>query len=263
MIASDLLRVAIFASLPFCRTGRRRSSAWRRRRFRDGSSGRRCTRLPNLLPDEDLPQRILCWQTDREPRGALGPVIGGVLVAGFRARRRLAGSTPSRSSVGRAARRDSRPPAPVGAGDRPRLLARPRGRLRARPHSRPADRPDRVEVIMLASAGVNVAESSWRRTRSRPATSGMASSWAPPHWIGVRELLAGSVLERDRLRPSTARRSRSSPSGWWGGRLTQRLDRGALRRRPRKRKRRRGRLQRNSSSSAAPPTSCAGARSRS
>lgn len=82
MIASDLARVAIFAALPFASnvgtivvlaalagfaTGFFRPALY--------------AGLPNLLPDKDLPSANSLLQTIENLAWALGPVIGGVLVA--------------------------------------------------------------------------------------------------------------------------------------------------------------------------------------
>jgi MFS transporter, DHA3 family, macrolide efflux protein len=82
MIASDLARVAIFAVLPFAdgpgaivalaalagfATGFFRPALY--------------AGLPNLLPDEDLPHANSLLQTIENVAWALGPVLGGLLVA--------------------------------------------------------------------------------------------------------------------------------------------------------------------------------------
>jgi MFS family permease len=82
MIASDLARVAIFAVLPFANgpgaivvlaalagfaTGFFRPALY--------------AGLPNLLPDEELPHANSLLQTIENVAWALGPVLGGVLVA--------------------------------------------------------------------------------------------------------------------------------------------------------------------------------------
>jgi MFS transporter, DHA3 family, macrolide efflux protein len=82
MIASDLVRVAIFAILPFANdpglivvlaavagfaTGFFRPALY--------------AGLPNLLPDEDLPHANSLLQTIENVAWAVGPVIGGLLVA--------------------------------------------------------------------------------------------------------------------------------------------------------------------------------------
>jgi len=82
MIASDLVRVAIFAALPFANdattiVGLAAVAGLATGFFRPALYAG----LPNLLPDEDLPHANSLLQTIENLAWALGPVIGGVLVA--------------------------------------------------------------------------------------------------------------------------------------------------------------------------------------
>ena len=82
MIASDLLRVVIFAALPFASEpvaiiALAAAAGFATGFFRPALYAG----LPNLLPDEDLPQANSLLQTIENLAWALGPVIGGVLVA--------------------------------------------------------------------------------------------------------------------------------------------------------------------------------------
>ena len=82
MIASDLVRVAIFAALPFANdattiVGLAAIAGLATGFFRPALYAG----LPNLLPDEDLPHANSLLQTIENLAWALGPVIGGVLVA--------------------------------------------------------------------------------------------------------------------------------------------------------------------------------------
>jgi MFS family permease len=82
MIASDLIRVAIFAALPFANdattiVGLAAVAGFATGFFRPALYAG----LPNLLPDEDLPHANSLLQTIENLAWALGPVIGGVLVA--------------------------------------------------------------------------------------------------------------------------------------------------------------------------------------
>ena len=82
MIASDLVRVAIFAALPFANDattiiGLAAVAGFATGFFRPALYAG----LPNLLPDEDLPHANSLLQTIENLAWALGPVIGGVLVA--------------------------------------------------------------------------------------------------------------------------------------------------------------------------------------
>jgi DHA3 family macrolide efflux protein-like MFS transporter len=82
MIASDLARVAIFAVLPFANgpgviVALAALAGFATGFFRPALYAG----LPNLLPDEDLPQGNSALQTIENVAWALGPVLGGVLVA--------------------------------------------------------------------------------------------------------------------------------------------------------------------------------------
>jgi MFS transporter, DHA3 family, macrolide efflux protein len=82
MIASDLARVAIFAVLPFANgpgviVALAALAGFATGFFRPALYAG----LPNLLPDEDLPQANSLLQTIENLAWALGPVLGGVLVA--------------------------------------------------------------------------------------------------------------------------------------------------------------------------------------
>ena len=82
MIASDLARVAIFAVLPFANdpgmiVALAAAAGFATGFFRPALYAG----LPNLLPDEDLPHGNSLLQTIENVAWALGPVLGGVLVA--------------------------------------------------------------------------------------------------------------------------------------------------------------------------------------
>jgi MFS family permease len=82
MIASDLARVAIFAALPFANdpvgiVALAAAAGFATGFFRPALYAG----LPNLLPDEDLPHANSLLQTIENLAWALGPVLGGVLVA--------------------------------------------------------------------------------------------------------------------------------------------------------------------------------------
>ena len=82
MIASDLVRVAIFAALPFANdvafiVALAAAAGFATGFFRPALYAG----LPNLLDDEDLPHANSLLQTIENLAWALGPVIGGVLVA--------------------------------------------------------------------------------------------------------------------------------------------------------------------------------------
>jgi MFS transporter, DHA3 family, macrolide efflux protein len=82
MIASDLARVAIFAVLPFANgpgviVALAALAGFATGFFRPALYAG----LPNLLPDEDLPQGNSLLLTIENVAWAIGPVLGGVLVA--------------------------------------------------------------------------------------------------------------------------------------------------------------------------------------
>ncbi|HEU4942760.1 MAG TPA: MFS transporter [Gaiellaceae bacterium] len=82
MIASDLLRMGIFALLPFAGSagaivGLAAVAGFATGFFRPALYAG----LPNLLPDEDLPHANSLLQTIENVAWALGPVLGGLLVA--------------------------------------------------------------------------------------------------------------------------------------------------------------------------------------
>jgi MFS family permease len=82
MIASDLVRVAIFAALPFANDATAIVALAAVAGFATGFFRPALyAGLPNLLPDEDLPHANSLLQTIENLAWALGPVIGGVLVA--------------------------------------------------------------------------------------------------------------------------------------------------------------------------------------
>jgi DHA3 family macrolide efflux protein-like MFS transporter len=82
MIASDLARVAIFAVLPFANGPGAIVALAALAGFATGFSRPALyAGLPNLLPDEDLPYANSLLQTIENVAWALGPVLGGVLVA--------------------------------------------------------------------------------------------------------------------------------------------------------------------------------------
>lgn len=82
MIASDLVRVAIFAVLPFANgpgavVVLAAAAGFATGFFRPALYAG----LPNLLPDEDLPQANSLLSTIENVAWALGPILGGLLVA--------------------------------------------------------------------------------------------------------------------------------------------------------------------------------------
>jgi MFS family permease len=82
MIASDLVRVAIFAALPFANDAAAIIVLAAVAGFATGFFRPALyAGLPNLLDDEDLPHANSLLQTIENLAWALGPVIGGVLVA--------------------------------------------------------------------------------------------------------------------------------------------------------------------------------------
>ena len=82
MVASDLVRVAIFAALPFADNVTAIVALAAVAGFATGFFRPALyAGLPNLLPDEDLPHANSLLQTIENLAWALGPVIGGVLVA--------------------------------------------------------------------------------------------------------------------------------------------------------------------------------------
>ena len=82
MIASDLIRVGIFAALPFANDPTAIVALAAVAGFATGFFRPALyAGLPNLLPDEDLPHANSLLQTIENLAWALGPVIGGVLVA--------------------------------------------------------------------------------------------------------------------------------------------------------------------------------------
>jgi MFS family permease len=82
MVASDLVRVAIFAALPFADDATAIVALAAVAGFATGFFRPALyAGLPNLLPDEDLPHANSLLQTIENLAWALGPVIGGVLVA--------------------------------------------------------------------------------------------------------------------------------------------------------------------------------------
>jgi MFS family permease len=160
MIASDLVRVGIFAALPFANgpgaiVGLAAVAGFATGFFRPALYAG----LPNLLPDEDLPHANSLLQTIENLAWALGPVIGGVLVAAtgpeaaywinsvtFLISAALLAGIPDRllqaaPAVGRGYWQD--------LADGYRLVRNSRALLTVL---------TAWNVIMLASAGVNVAE---------------------------------------------------------------------------------------------------------
>ncbi|HET8651355.1 MAG TPA: MFS transporter [Gaiellaceae bacterium] len=82
MIASDLARVAIFAALPFAGSAAAIVALAAAAGFATGFFRPALyAGLPNLLPDEDLPHANSLLQTIENVAWALGPVLGGLLVA--------------------------------------------------------------------------------------------------------------------------------------------------------------------------------------
>lgn len=82
MIASDLARCAIFAALPFANDATAIVALAAAAGFATGFFRPALyAGLPNLLDDEDLPHANSLLQTIENLAWALGPVIGGVLVA--------------------------------------------------------------------------------------------------------------------------------------------------------------------------------------
>jgi MFS family permease len=82
MIASDLVRVVIFAALPFANDAAMIVALAAVAGFATGFFRPALyAGLPNLLDDEDLPHANSLLQTIENLAWALGPVIGGILVA--------------------------------------------------------------------------------------------------------------------------------------------------------------------------------------
>lgn len=82
MIASDLARVAIFAALPFAGSAAAIVALAAAAGFATGFFRPALyAGLPNLLPDEDLPHANSLLQTIENVAWAVGPVLGGLLVA--------------------------------------------------------------------------------------------------------------------------------------------------------------------------------------
>ena len=82
MIASDLVRVGIFAALPFADDPAAIVALAAAAGFATGFFRPALyAGLPNLLPEEDLPHANSLLQTIENVAWAVGPVLGGVLVA--------------------------------------------------------------------------------------------------------------------------------------------------------------------------------------
>jgi len=199
MIASDLLRVVIFAALPFANgpvaiVALAAVAGFATGFFRPALYAG----LPNLLPDEDLPHANSLLQTIENVAWALGPVVGGVLVAAtnpdaaywinavtFLVSAALLAGIPDRllqaaPAVGRGYFRD--------LADGLRLVRDSRALLTVL---------TAWNVIMLASAGVNVAEVVLAKDAFGAGDFGYGLLvGATGVGLALGSLLAGSLLDR-------------------------------------------------------------------
>ena len=199
MVASDLVRVAIFAALPFADDATTIVALAAVAGFATGFFRPALyAGLPNLLPDEDLPHANSLLQTIENLAWALGPVIGGVLVAAtgpdaaywinsvtFLLSAALLAGIPDRllqaaPAVGRAYWRD--------LTDGYRLVRNSRALLTVL---------TAWNVIMLASAGVNVAEVVLAKEAFGAGDFGYGLLvGATGVGLALGSLVAGSLLDR-------------------------------------------------------------------
>jgi MFS family permease len=198
MIVSDLVRFAVFAALPFANDaamiiGLAAVAGFATGFFRPALYAG----LPNLLDDDDLPHGNSLLQTIENLAWALGPVIGGLLVAAtgpdvaywinavtFAASAAFLSGIPDRllqaaPAVGRGYWRDLADGFAVVMGSRALLTV-----LTA------------WNVIMLASAGVNVAEVVLAKEAFGAGDFGYGLLvGATGVGLALGSLLAGSLLE--------------------------------------------------------------------
>ena len=198
MIASDLVRVAVFAALPFANDaaviiGLAAVAGFATGFFRPALYAG----LPNLLPDEDLPHANSLLQTIENLAWAVGPIAGGVLVAAtgpdaaywinsvtFLVSAALLSGIPDRllqaaPAIGRGYWRD--------LVDGLRLVRSSRALLTVL---------TAWNVIMLASAGVNVAEVVLAKEAFDAGDFGYGLLvGATGVGLALGSLLAGSLLE--------------------------------------------------------------------
>jgi len=199
MVASDLVRVAIFAALPFADDATTIVALAAVAGFATGFFRPALyAGLPNLLPDEDLPHANSLLQTIENLAWALGPVIGGVLVAAtgpdaaywinsvtFLLSAALLAGIPDRllqaaPAVGRGYWRD--------LTDGYRLVRNSRALLTVL---------TAWNVIMLASAGVNVAEVVLAKEAFGAGDFGYGLLvGATGVGLALGSLVAGSLLDR-------------------------------------------------------------------
>jgi MFS family permease len=199
MVASDLVRVAIFAALPFADDATTIVALAAVAGFATGFFRPALyAGLPNLLPDEDLPHANSLLQTIENLAWALGPVIGGVLVAAtgpdaaywinsvtFLLSAALLAGIPDRllqaaPAVGRGYWRD--------LTDGYRLVRSSRALLTVL---------TAWNVIMLASAGVNVAEVVLAKEAFGAGDFGYGLLvGATGVGLALGSLVAGSLLDR-------------------------------------------------------------------
>ena len=199
MVASDLVRVAIFAALPFANDATTIVALAAVAGFATGFFRPALyAGLPNLLPDEDLPHANSLLQTIENLAWALGPVIGGVLVAAtgpdaaywinsvtFLLSAALLAGIPDRllqaaPAVGRGYWRD--------LTDGYRLVRNSRALLTVL---------TAWNVIMLASAGVNVAEVVLAKEAFGAGDFGYGLLvGATGVGLALGSLVAGSLLDR-------------------------------------------------------------------
>jgi MFS family permease len=199
MVASDLVRVVIFAALPFADDATAIIALAAVAGFATGFFRPALyAGLPNLLPDEDLPHANSLLQTIENLAWALGPVVGGVLVAAtgpdvaywinsvtFLLSAALLAGIPDRllqaaPAVGRGYWRD--------LTDGYRLVRSSRALLTVL---------TAWNVIMLASAGVNVAEVVLAKEAFGAGDFGYGLLvGATGVGLALGSLVAGSLLDR-------------------------------------------------------------------
>jgi MFS family permease len=199
MVASDLVRVVIFAALPFADDATAIIALAAVAGFATGFFRPALyAGLPNLLPDEDLPHANSLLQTIENLAWALGPVVGGVLVAAtgpdvaywinsvtFLLSAALLAGIPDRllqaaPAVGRGYWRD--------LTDGYRLVRSSRALLTVL---------TAWNVIMLASAGVNVAEVVLAKEAFGAGDFGYGLLvGATGIGLALGSLVAGSLLDR-------------------------------------------------------------------
>ena len=208
MIGADLVRFGVFAALPFAASAGAIVALAAVAGFATGFFRPAVyAGLPNLVDDADLPRANSLFQTVDNLTWVLGPLLGGVLVAGSGPGPRLLVNAVHVPRLRAAHRRGSRRGCCRRRRRQPRPLARPRGRVRARlPLARAPDRARRLERRDgRERGGQRRRRSSRARSPSTRATSGSACSWAASGvGLAVGSLLAGSWLERRGSAPSTA-----------------------------------------------------------